>query len=122
MSFEYMVAHATIICLFYVTPQQSCEEFSRLKLSTKLINARGDWGILAPVAQAWLGLDDASTGVGYSNLIAWNSGITELPITLDQGTAVRMSLYLKIPVDADNTIASKWVSTDWEIYGTQVTP
>lgn len=91
-----------------------------LDLSARLMSATGDWGPLSGVLQVWVGDGTGSTGSGYFTLADWNATARDVNMTIvPDSVAVPMRIYLSVPIDADNTIADKELSTNWEIYGTQ---
>jgi hypothetical protein len=107
--------HAT----FYVRNNSSAD--IDLKLSALLKVARGDWGPFNLWTTVWVGDSTGTTGSGYHTLTEWATtpGI-DLGITVPHGgTPQAMGLYLKVSIDADNSFANKWISTDWTITGTQ---
>jgi len=94
----------------------------KLHLTARLVSATGDWGALSGPTSLWVGDNAGSVGSGYITLANWNATPQDINITLDQNEVKTMRAYFVVDSSAGNEIANKALSTNWEMYGTQVTP
>ena len=103
---------------FYVRNNSSSD--ISLALSTRLISATNDWGVLSPIARVSIRNEWGSAIVDYKNLTWWNAGERQLGVVLAQDVEKEMRIYLDVPTSADNSISNKKVTTGWVLYGTQI--